>query len=92
VVGLPFQIHSIDSTIDLDRYIKPSLFERYSPFAWLRWFVGKPYPNGMQYKPEGYKIFEVGPDKLEHHGLDECKATRDQLMGSDRGRCPFAFS
>ncbi|KAJ4380564.1 hypothetical protein N0V86_003923 [Didymella sp. IMI 355093] len=73
-------------------YIKPTFSERYSLLAWVRWAVGKPYPNGKDYKPQGYKIFEVGPEKLEGHGLDECKAIRDRLMGSDRGRCPFAFS
>ncbi|XPS98072.1 hypothetical protein M3J09_007286 [Ascochyta lentis] len=73
-------------------YIKPTFSMRYSLLAWLRWAAGKPYPNGVGYSPQGYKVFEVGPKKLEGHGLDECEATRDRLMGSDRGRCPFAFS
>ncbi|KAF3047896.1 hypothetical protein E8E11_009537 [Didymella keratinophila] len=72
-------------------YIKPTFLERNSLLAWVRWAVGKPYPNGKDYKPQGYKIFEVRPEKLEGHGLDECEATRDRLMSSDRGRCPFAF-
>ncbi|KZM28588.1 uncharacterized protein EKO05_0001432 [Ascochyta rabiei] len=73
-------------------YIKPTFSMRYSPLAWLRWAAGKPYPNGKGYNPQGYKIFEVGPKKLEGYGLDECEATRDRLMGSNRGQCPFAFS
>ncbi|KAL1604661.1 hypothetical protein SLS59_003856 [Nothophoma quercina] len=73
-------------------YIKPTFLARNSPLAWVRWAVGKPYPNGKDYKCEGYKIFEVGPKKLEGHGIDECEATRDRLLASDRGRCPFAFS
>ncbi|KAJ4361160.1 hypothetical protein N0V95_002129 [Ascochyta clinopodiicola] len=73
-------------------YIKPTLSMRYSPLAWLRWAAGKPYPNGKGYNSQGYEIFEVGPEKLEGKGLDECKAMRDRLMGSDRGQCPFAFS
>ncbi|KAF2993602.1 hypothetical protein E8E13_001412 [Curvularia kusanoi] len=73
-------------------YVKPTFLARNSPFAWLRWAVGKPYPNGKDYKPQGYKIFEIGPEKLEGHGIKECEAIRDQLLSSDRGRCPFAFS
>ena len=89
--------HFRPSHADIDvnwerRYVKPTYFARYSPLAWVRWAVGKPYPNGKDYKCEGYKIFEVGPKKLEGYGIDECVATRDRLLASDRGRCPFAFS
>ncbi|KAH6615010.1 hypothetical protein C7974DRAFT_320671 [Boeremia exigua] len=73
-------------------YVKPTFAARNSPLAWLRWVFGKPHPNGKDYKPQGYTIFEVGPEKLEGRGLDECKANRDQLLSKDRGRCPFAFS
>lgn len=73
-------------------YVKPTFTARYSPFAWLRWVAGKPYPNGKNYKPQGYNIFEVGPEKLEGKGIEECKATRDRLMEGDRGRCPYAVS
>jgi len=73
-------------------YVKPSFAARNSPWAWLRWAVGKPYPNGKDYRPQGYSIFEVGPEKLVGKGIEECEATKNQLMKSDRGRCPFAFS
>jgi hypothetical protein len=65
---------------------------RNSPTAWFRWAIGGPYPDGKQYKSEGYKIFEVGPAKLENQGVAECEATRDRLMNSNRGGCPFAFA
>ncbi|KAJ8117597.1 hypothetical protein OPT61_g1236 [Boeremia exigua] len=73
-------------------YVKPTFAARNSPLAWLRWASGKPYPDGQRYKPQGYKTFEVGPENLEGLGLEECEATRDRLLNSDRGRCPFAFS
>ncbi|KAL6704785.1 hypothetical protein ACN47E_007589 [Coniothyrium glycines] len=72
-------------------YVKPTLFARYAPLAWIRWAMGRPYPDGKHFKPEGYKIFEVGPKKLESQGQEECRATRDRLMASDRGKCPFAM-
>jgi hypothetical protein len=65
---------------------------RYSPMAWYRWATGRPYPDGKNYKPEGYNIFDVGPKKLEGHGMDECNATLAQLMSENRSRCPFAIS
>lgn len=59
----------------------------------MRWIFGGPHPgDGKQYKSEGYKIFELGPTKLENHGTAECEAARDRLMSSDRGGCPFAFA
>jgi hypothetical protein len=71
-------------------YVKPTFFARYSPLSWFRWGIGGSYPgDGRQYKPEGYKIFEVGPKKLERLGQQECKETRDRLLGSGRGGCPF---
>ncbi|KAF1936556.1 hypothetical protein EJ02DRAFT_438460 [Clathrospora elynae] len=72
-------------------YFKSTFFSRNSPTAWFRWAIGEPHPgDGKQYRPEGYHIFEVGPKKLEGHGQEECKETRDRLMASNRGRCPFA--
>ncbi|KAL5116727.1 hypothetical protein ACEQ8H_005339 [Pleosporales sp. CAS-2024a] len=73
-------------------YVKPSFFARHSPFAWFRWAIGGPYPDGKQYKPEGYRIYEVGPAKLENQGAAECEAIKDRLMSSNRGGCPFAFA
>jgi hypothetical protein len=75
-----------------NRYVKPTFFTRNSPLAWFRWAIGGPYPDGKNYKPEGYKIFEVGPEKLEKYGLAECEAARDKLMEGNRGGCPFAFA
>ncbi|KAH8731229.1 hypothetical protein GQ44DRAFT_699548 [Phaeosphaeriaceae sp. PMI808] len=73
-------------------YVKSTFFTRNSPLAWFRWLIGGPYPDGKNYKPEGYKIFEVGPEKLEGQGLTECEATKDKLMNINRGGCPFAFA
>lgn len=70
-------------------YIKPTFFTRNSMDSWRRWITGRPYPNGRDFKPEGYTLLEVGPPKLEKSGLKECEKTRDRLMGAQRGRCPF---
>jgi hypothetical protein len=71
-------------------YVKPTFFARHSPLSWFRWVIGGSYPgDGRQYKPEGYKIFEVGPKKLEGKGVEVCAGMRDRLLGSGRGGCPF---
>lgn len=82
-------------TIDWDNqpwYVKPTFFTRHSPLAYFRWVIGGPYPDGKNYKPEGYKIFEVGPKRLEGQGEEECQDTLNKLMKEDRGGCPFAFA
>ncbi|KAF2182243.1 hypothetical protein K469DRAFT_637108 [Zopfia rhizophila CBS 207.26] len=72
-------------------YVKPTLYNRYNLAAWFRWLLGKPYPGPKKFKPEGYDILELGPLNLENSGQDECKETRERLMGAGRGACPFAF-
>ncbi|KAH7085848.1 hypothetical protein BKA63DRAFT_529405 [Paraphoma chrysanthemicola] len=73
-------------------YVKPTFFVRNSPLAWFRWAIGGPYPDGKNYKPEGYKIFELGPKKLEGHGVEECEAIKERLLSANRVGCPFAFA
>jgi len=73
-------------------YVKPTFWARNSPLAWFRWAIGGPYPDGKHYKPEGYKLFEVGPQKMEGMGADECEDMMQRLMKSGRGGCPFAVA
>jgi hypothetical protein len=71
-------------------YIEPTFLTRYSPSTLLRRFLGRPYPDGRNYKPEGYKIMELGPAKFEKMGQKECELSRERLMNGRRGGCPFA--
>lgn len=73
-------------------YVQPTFFTRNSPSSWFRWAIGRPYPDGKNFKPEGYRMFEVGPQKLENIGQEQCKATCDKLMNAGRGGCPFGFN
>jgi hypothetical protein len=71
-------------------YFKLTLFARYSPLSWFPWAIGGSYPGDeRQYKPEGYKIFEVGPKEFEGKGVKECERMRDRLLVSGRGGCSF---
>lgn len=71
-------------------YVAATWWARNEPTAWLRWATGKPYPDGKNYSPEGYRMFEVGPKKYEKMGKSECLGTKERLMGAQRGGCPFA--
>lgn len=71
-------------------YFKATFWTRNSPLAWFRWAIGEPFPDGKQYKPEGYRIMEMGPERMEGKGVQECEATLEDLMKRERGACPFA--
>ncbi|KAF2866702.1 hypothetical protein BDV95DRAFT_598606 [Massariosphaeria phaeospora] len=74
-------------------YVNATFLARNAPSSWLRWALSQPYPDGKNYKPEGYTMFEVGPENMEKLGREECEATFERLMeGNTRGRCPFAFA
>lgn len=73
-------------------YVQPTFWIRNSPTSWLRWALRRPYPDGKNYKPEGYAIFEVGPQKFERFGHEECNETKDRLINAGRGSCPFRLS
>ncbi|KIW06963.1 uncharacterized protein PV09_02622 [Verruconis gallopava] len=57
--------------------------------TWVKWMRGLPIP-GPQYKPEGYDVPNVGPKHLEGKGTAEMAQTKERLMASGRGGCPFA--
>lgn len=73
------------------RYVKPIFWERNNPQSWLRWMTDGPYLDGKHYKPEGFKTSEIGPQRLEKSGHDECKATMERLM-KERAGCPLVFA
>jgi len=45
-------------------YVKPTIFNRWGPAAWISWLSGLPLPgdDGGKYGPQGYKIVELGPN------------------------------
>jgi hypothetical protein len=70
-------------------YYPDTFYTRWlSPQTWSRWAVGLPIP-GPQYKSEGYTIDNLGPRHLEGKGSIEMAATKEKLLTSGRGGCPF---
>jgi hypothetical protein len=70
-------------------YVKPTFLTRNSPRSWIAWATGMPYPDGRNYKPQGYDVYEVGPPSLEGKGREWCEGVTERLMGEGRGGCPF---
>lgn len=43
-----------------------------------------------EYRPEGYRIAELGPVSLEGKGIDEMQGAKQRIMTSFQG-CPFSY-
>ncbi|KAJ9615189.1 hypothetical protein H2200_001263 [Cladophialophora chaetospira] len=71
-------------------YIKPSLTRRWNFNSWVLWLSGGYIPSKSLagYRPEGYKIAELGPVALEGKGINEMQDAKQRIMVGFRG-CPF---
>lgn len=70
-------------------YCESNWKSRNTPQSWVKWLIGRPIPDGKNYKPEGYLIPEIGPNSLSGTGKEEFEATRAKLTKQNRGGCPF---
>ena len=73
-------------------YVKPSFWKRYGPDTWFSWLFGTPLPGdeGEKYRPEGYLLDEIGPEKMEGKGKEWMAQERVSAEGKIRdGACPF---
>jgi len=73
-------------------YINPTLGRRWNLNSWLLWLTGGYVPSSQrpEYRPEGYKIAELGPASLEGKGLDEMEKRKPIIAQKFRG-CPFPY-
>ncbi|KAJ6120530.1 hypothetical protein N7523_004810 [Penicillium sp. IBT 18751x] len=72
-------------------YVKPTLWNRWGPMAWLTWALGRPVPGdeGDKYYPSGYDIADVGPKHFEGKGKKELEEMMEHLKDFRTGKCPF---
>ncbi|PSK51972.1 hypothetical protein B9Z65_3239 [Elsinoe australis] len=73
-------------------YVKPSFSWRYGIKALLLRLAGGKLPgdDGDNYRPEGYKIPEIGPETLKGKGSVEMEGERARLSANPRLGCPFS--
>ena len=73
-------------------YVKPTLYNRWGPGAWITWLRGLPLPGdeGDKYFPNGYHITNVGPRAFEGKGQSYIHQTKERLQKERTGSCPFA--
>ncbi|KAJ9259305.1 hypothetical protein DTO207G8_868 [Paecilomyces variotii] len=73
-------------------YVKPTLWNRWGPAAWVRRVMGLPLPgdDGDRYYPRGYRTSEVGPRYFEGKGSAKMVEIKSVLARKRRGQCPFA--
>lgn len=72
-------------------YVKPTLWQRWGPMAWVNWTMGLPLPGdeGGKYWPGGYRIGEIGPTRVLGKGEGEMKVGVEGLRGRRTGGCVF---
>jgi hypothetical protein len=72
-------------------YVQPSFFSRWGPKALLLRLVGGAVPGSPKYRPEGYRIHELGPSELVGKGTAEMEQTKKDLRARRVG-CVFSRS
>lgn len=72
-------------------YVKPTIWNRWGPGAWMTWALGRPLPGdeGDKYYPRGYNIPDVGPKYFEGKGRKSMEGTIEELNALKANRCPF---
>ncbi|MCJ1435824.1 hypothetical protein MMC27_005200 [Xylographa pallens] len=74
-------------------YIRASIRERWCMQAWFFWLLGKPLPGDaeLQHHPEGYKIGDIGPERMIGKGAQSMNETKARLEARPLGTCPFSM-
>lgn len=73
-------------------YVKPTIWGRWGPVAWMSWSMGLPLPgdDGDRFFPGGYRISEVGPTKMRGKGGEYVQESCNRLERTRTGGCPFS--
>ena len=72
-------------------YVKPTLRNRWSLQSWWSWIMRQPYPgaDGDKYRPNGYKIPEIGPRSMQGRGGEYMKESKERIVTERMKGCPF---
>ncbi|KAL4733078.1 streptococcal 67 kDa myosin-cross-reactive antigen like family-domain-containing protein [Aspergillus similis] len=72
-------------------YVKPTIWNRWGPGAWVRWAMGMPLPGDEddKYYPHGFDLEDLGPKYFEGKGRKSVAEIRELLKKERRGQAPF---
>ncbi|KAL8692432.1 MAG: hypothetical protein Q9218_002532 [Villophora microphyllina] len=72
-------------------YVKPTFWRRWGPGALVSRLLRIPLPGdeGDKYRPQGYRLADVGPDRMLGKGADIVRETVGELRKTRTGGCPF---
>ena len=72
-------------------YVKPTIWNRYGPSAWIFRMMGLPLPGdeGDKYYPQGFTVGTVGPRSLQGKGSNYAKEAKANITRMRESRCPF---
>ncbi|KAL4909522.1 hypothetical protein BDW74DRAFT_165935 [Aspergillus multicolor] len=73
-------------------YVKPTIWNRWGPGAWVSWAMGMPLPGDEddKYYPRGFDLEDLGPKYFEGKGRKSVAEIRELLKKERRGQAPFA--
>ncbi|KAL5003068.1 streptococcal 67 kDa myosin-cross-reactive antigen like family-domain-containing protein [Aspergillus recurvatus] len=72
-------------------YVRPTVWNRWGPGAWVRWAMGMPLPGDEddKYYPRGFDLEDLGPKYFEGKGRKSVAEIRELLKKERRGQAPF---
>lgn len=84
-------LYHTNSYLSHPYYIKPGFWNRWGVGAWFVYLSGGDLPGtrGAQYEPQGYRIEEVGPERMRGKGGKEMSEWADKLRNERPAGCPF---
>ncbi|KAL4861889.1 hypothetical protein BDV12DRAFT_207670 [Aspergillus spectabilis] len=73
-------------------YVKPTIWNRWGPGAWVSWAMGMPLPGDEddKYYPRGFDLEDLGPKYFEGKGRKTVAEIRELLKKERRGQAPFS--
>lgn len=83
--------HSLLQLQGAPYYVRPTIWNRWGPAAWVKRVLGQPLPGdeGDKYSPQGYYTPDLGPKYFEGKGRKEMEAIKLGLQETRQGQCPF---
>ncbi|KAH1957508.1 hypothetical protein CDV57_07850 [Aspergillus fumigatus] len=83
--------HHVQVWNGMPYYVRPTLWNRWGPLAWVQRLMGLPLPgdDGDRFYPRGYYTPDVGPKYFEGKGRKSLEEIKEKLRMQRTGESPF---